>query len=155
VSVPAWVAFILCSIAVVLHYMTVRDGTFLLYAIPGLIMLLVIPLTLSWMSRRTFMEAGKYHEGTARNYPVKRIGLDMVGQAVRISGTVKKISFRWLNRPHFRVEDGTGHIRVIMFTSPGEDIRVNDTVDVLGMVMKNLFTRKTTVISAISIKKTS
>lgn len=154
-SVPAWVTFALCAIAVALHYMTVRDETFLMYAIPGLIMLLVIPLTLSWMSRKTFMEASEFHEGKARLYPVKRIGLDMVGQAVKISGTVKKISFRWLNRPHFQIEDDTGYIRVIMFTSPSEDIRENDTVDVLGMVMKNLFTRKTAVISAISIKKTN
>ncbi|MBN2255001.1 MAG: hypothetical protein JW736_04805 [Deltaproteobacteria bacterium] len=85
---------------------------------------------------------------------MKRIGLDMVGQAVRISGTVRKISFRWLNRPHFLIKDDTGHIRVIMFTSPGEDIGVDDTVDVLGLVMKNVFTRKTAVISAVSIKKT-
>lgn len=134
--------------------MAVRDETFLMYAIPGLIMLLVIPLTLSWMSRRTFLEASQFHEGKARHYPVKRIGLDMVGQAVRISGTVRKISFRWLNRPHFLIKDDTGHIRVIMFTSPGEDIGVDDTVDVLGLVMKNVFTRKTAVISAVSIKKT-
>lgn len=154
-SVPAWITFALCAIAVALHYMTVRDETFLMYAIPGLIMLLVIPLTLSWMSRKTFMEAGKYHESKTRSYPVKRIGLDMVGQAVRISGSVKKISFRWLNRPHFQIEDNTGYIRVIMFTSPSEDIKVNDTVDVLGMVMKNIFTRKTAVISAVSIKKTN
>jgi hypothetical protein len=40
-----------------------------------------------------------------------------------------------------------------MFTAPIEDIKTEDTVEVLGLVMKNIFARTSPVISAVSIKK--
>lgn len=152
-SVLAWITFVICAIGVILHYWSVRDTTFLLFAIPGLIMLLIIPLTLNWMSRKTYKEASDEYSRRARRYKVKQIDLGFVGQAVRISGTVKRVSFKWLNRPHFQIEDETARIRVIMFTSPSEVIKIEDNVEVLGMVMKNIFSRKSPVISAVSIKK--
>lgn len=77
----------------------------------------------------------------------------MTGQVVSINGKVKKVSFQWLNRPHFHIEDGTGQIRVIMFTSPAEDIQQGDDVEVLGVVIKNIFKRSDPAISAVSVKK--
>lgn len=152
-SVFVWVTFIICTIAVIFHYLTVGDTSFLLYAVPGLAMLLVIPLMLTRMSRKSFMQASEEYSTQARPYKIGRINLGMTGNAVRVSGTVRKISFKWLNRPHFQVEDETANIRVIMFTSPMEEIKTDDKVEVLGMVMKNLFARKTPAISAVSIKK--
>ena len=152
-SVFAWATFVICTVAVVFHYMTVGNTSFLLYAIPGLILLLAIPLTLSWMSRKSFLQASKEYGPQARPYKIGKINLGMTGNAVRMSGTVRKINFKWLNRPHFQVEDETAKIRVIMFTSPMEKIKVEDRVEILGMVMRNLFDRKTPAISAVSIKK--
>jgi len=152
-SVFAWATFVICTIAVIFHYMTVGDTSFLLYAIPGLILLLAIPLILSWMSRKTFLQASEEYGPQARLYKIGKINLGMTGSAVKVSGTVRNISFKWLNRPHFQVEDETAKIRVIMFTSPMEEIKAEDKVEVLGMVMKNLFDRKTPAISAVSIKK--
>jgi DNA/RNA endonuclease YhcR with UshA esterase domain len=152
-SVIAWTAFIVCAAAVLIHYLEVRDARFLIIAIPGLIALLVIPMILAWMSRRTLDQAAEEHQEKARPYKIVKISLSTTGQAVRITGEVQKVSFKWLNRPHFQVKDGTGTIRVIMFAAPSEDIKLGDTVDILGVVIKNLFDRRNAAISAVSIKK--
>jgi hypothetical protein len=152
-SALAWIAFIVCTIAVMFRYTTTGDTSFLLYAIPGLALLLIIPLTLSWMSRKSFREASEEYDAQARFYKIRKIDIGMAGTVVRIVGRVRTISFKWLNRPHFQIEDETAKIRVIMFTSPMEEIKAEDKVEVLGMVMKNLFDRKTPAISAVSIKK--
>jgi len=152
-SLLAWIAFIVCAAAVLIHYMEVRDTRFLIFAIPGLIALLVIPMTLAWMSRRMFTQATEEHSQRTRPYKIGNLSLSMTGQAVSITGEVRKISFKWLNRPHFQVKDGTGTIRVIMFTAPSEDIKPGDTVDILGVVIKNIFDRRNAAISAVNIKK--
>lgn len=133
--------------------MEVRDTRFLLFAIPGLIAILVIPMILSWMSRRTFAHAEAEHSGNARAYKVGKISFGTVGQAVIVRGKVQKISFKWLNRPHFQVTDDTGSIKVIMFTAPAENIEVGDDVYAVGVVIKNIFDRRNPAISAVSIKK--
>jgi DNA/RNA endonuclease YhcR with UshA esterase domain len=153
VSVIAWIAFIVCAAAVLIHYMEVRDSRFLLFAIPGLMALLAIPMTLSWLSRRTFSQAEAEYSGKTRAYKIGKIGLGTVGQAVSVRGTVQKVSFKWLNRPHFQVRDDTGIIKVIMFTAPAEDIKAGDDVYAVGVVIKNIFDRRNPAISAVSIKK--
>lgn len=152
-SALAWITFIICSVAVIIRYMTVGDSRFLLFAIPGLILLLLIPMALAWMSRRSYMQAAGEYSKKARFSKIAKITLGMTGNIVRVTGDVQKISFKWLNRPHFHVKDETGGIRVIMFTAPAEKIKTGDKVDVLGIVMKNIFARKTPVISAVSVKK--
>ena len=133
--------------------MQVRNTRFLLFAIPALLALLLIPMILAWMSRKALRDAAEQNSPHAKLYKIAKVTLAMTGQAVSISGKVKKISFRWLNRPHFHIEDATGRIRVIMFTSPAEDIRQEDDVEVLGVVIKNIFKRGDPAISAVSVKK--
>ncbi|MEN6321321.1 MAG: hypothetical protein ABFD82_21580 [Syntrophaceae bacterium] len=152
-SLFAWITFFVCALMVFIHYLQVRDTRFLILAILGLIVILVIPMTLSWMSRRTFSHAEAEHSQNARPYKIGKLSLATVGQVVSITGNVEKVSFKWLNRPHFQVTDGTGNIKVIMFTAPAEDIKRGETVDVLGVVVKNIFDRRNVVISAVSIKK--
>lgn len=130
------------------------DGRFLLFAIPGLILLIVIPMALGWMSRKSYASAEGDYDRKARRYKVGEISEATRGRAVRFTGTVTAVRFRWLNRPHFQVKDDTGSIRVILFTSPGENITVGDRVEVLGMVVKNIFDRSSQAVSAIRIKKT-
>ena len=155
-SALAWGTFVICAVAVFLRYMTAPDSGLLSIAIPGLILLLVIPMALGWMSRRSYAQAAEKYEGKGRYLKIAKISLGMTGDVVRVSGIVQKISFKWLNRPHFQVKDDTGgEIRVIMFTSPAEEIKVGDEVGVLGIVMKNIFARTTPAISAVSVKKTS
>lgn len=152
-SLLAWIAFFACSAAVFIHYLQVRDARFLIYAIPGLILLVVIPMTLAWMSRRTFNQAEAEHSQSARPYKIGKINLAIAGAVVSITGEVQNISFKWLNRPHYQVKDGTGDIKVIMFTAPAEEIKRGEKVDVLGVVVKNIFDRRNPAISAVSIKK--
>jgi len=149
-SALAWVAFTICAAAVALHYNSTGDSRFLLYAIPGLILLVVIPMTLAWMSRRSFIQASAQFDTKARSCKIGKITPEMVGDVIRISGEVRKISFRWLNRPHFHVTDETADIRVVMFTAPSDTIGVGDRVEALGIVMKHLFTRNRLVISAVT-----
>jgi hypothetical protein len=154
-SALAWIAFIVCSIGVWLHYLEVKDSRFLMYAIPGLILLIVIPMTLAWMSRRAFTRAERNYGQGARAYKIGRINtsLSLLGEVVIIRGEVQKISFKWLNRPHYHVKDDTGTIRVIMFTAPAENIEKGATVEALGTVIRNVFDRRRQAISAVSIKK--
>ena len=152
-SIFAWIAFSICAAAVALHYLMVGDARFLLYAVPSVAMLLIIPLVLAWMSRKSFAKASKEYTKKARLLKIVKINNGMIGHALKITGEVRKISFRWLNRPHFHVEDETGSIRVIMFTAPADEVKVGDRVEVLGVVMRNLFKKTTTVISAVSITK--
>ena len=125
----------------------------MLFAIPALLALLLIPMILAWMSRKTLREAAEQNSPQAKFYKIAKVTQAMTGQAVSISGQVKKISFKWLNRPHFHIEDSTGRIRVIMFTSPAENIQQGDEVEVLGVVIKNIFKRSDPAISAVRVKK--
>jgi DNA replicative helicase MCM subunit Mcm2 (Cdc46/Mcm family) len=152
-SALAWVAFIICAAAVALHYNSTGDSRFLLYAIPGLILLLIIPMVLAWMSRRSFVQAHEQFEPKARACTIGKINPAMIGEVVRISGEVRKISFRWLNRPHFHVRDATGQMRVIMFTAPANKVAVGDRVEAVGIVMKYPLTKARLVISAVSVKR--
>jgi len=152
-SAPAWVAFIICAAAVALHYSSTGDSRFLLYAIPGLIMLLVIPMALAWMSRRSFVQAHERFDSKARACAIEKIDPAMIGEIVRISGEVRKISFKWLNRPHFHIQDKTARIRVIMFTAPANRVVVGDRVEAVGIVMKYPLTKARLVISAVSVKR--
>ncbi len=152
-SLLAWAAFAISTVAVVLHYVNVRDERFLIFAVPGLIALLLIPMTLAWMSRRMMTRSAAEHVQNAKPYKIGKITLATTGQAVRVSGEVQKVSFRWLNRPHFQITDGTGTIRVIMFTAPAETIKPGDRVDVLGVSIKNIFDRRNAAISAVRIQK--
>ena len=110
-------------------------------------------MTLAWMSRRSYAQAASQYIDKCRYFKIAKITLKITGTAVKVSGCVEKVSFRWLNRPHFMIKDETGAIRAIMFTSPSEDIKAGDSVDVLGVVIKNIFSRGTPAISAVSIEK--
>jgi len=64
------------------------------------------------------VQANEQFGSKARACKIGKIDQRMIGDVVRISGEVQKISFRWLNRPHFHIKDETAGIRVIMFTAP-------------------------------------
>jgi RecJ-like exonuclease len=153
-SILTWIVFIICSVAVALHYASTGNAQLLWFAIPGLIMLLVIPMTLAWMSRRSFAQAQERSETRALACKISKLTPAMIGEVVRISGEVQKISFQWLNRPHFHIQDATGQIRVIMFTAPANKVTAGDRVEAIGIVMKNPLKKSQIVISAISVQRT-
>ena len=152
-SILAWIVFIICAVAVAFHFFETGDTRFLLYAIPSLALLIVIPFTLAWMSRRSFAQAGIEQNSRARDVKIGKIDERMIGTVLKTRGHVEKISFKWLNRPHFHLNDQGSRIRAIMFTAPSKNIRVGDRVEVLGIVVKHLLTKNRLIVSAVSITK--
>ncbi len=134
-------------------YFISKDTRLLLWGIPTLVFLLVIPLGLNYMSQKEYAEIRPQYEREARPVRIKLIHLGMVGEPVRIEGVVEKVYFQFLNRPQYTVADRSGEISVKMYTTPEEKIKVGDVVEVLGMVMKRYIVGGDAVVNSVSIRK--
>jgi hypothetical protein len=126
----------------------------LIWIIPGLFLLLVIPAILNYMSRSQYAALEPEYERQARTVRVRLINESMIGKVVRIEGVVEKVHFQFLNRPQYTVADRSGAISVKMFTTPGEDVKVNDIVEVLGQVIRRYFVVGEPVINCVVIRRT-
>jgi hypothetical protein len=125
----------------------------LIWLIPVLFMLLVIPMALNYMSRSQYADMEPQYAAAAKTVRVKLINESMIGKPVRIEGVVERVYFQFLNRPQYLVADRSGSISVKMFTSANEDVKVNDVVEVLGQVIHRYMVSGDPVINCISIKK--
>ena len=125
----------------------------LIWMIPTLFMLLVIPLALNYMSRKEYADLEPLYEGQAKAIRIKMINESMVGKPVRIEGVVERVYFQFLNRPQYLIADRSGAISVKMFTSPDENVKVNDVVEVLGQVIRRYIVTGDPVVNCISIRK--
>jgi RecJ-like exonuclease len=105
------------------------------------------------MSRSEYANLTPQYEVEAKTIRVKLINESMVGKPVRIEGVVERVHFQFLNRPQYLVADRSGAISVKMFTSPDEDIKVNDIVEVLGQVIRRYIVTGDPVINCVSIRK--
>jgi len=152
-SLIAWGAFVICTIAVIVSFVHSKDYRFLFFAISMLAALVIIPMVLARMSQRAYSDAVPLYEKRARLHKISKISLSKVGETVKVRGVVEKVSFRWLNRPHLTINDGTGTISAILFTSLGESIEVAEQVEVLGTVMRSFVHRRKPAVSAISVRK--
>src|SRR5208337_3152431 len=65
----------------------------LIWLIPGLFMLLVIPIALNYMSRSEYADIAPVYEAEAKTVRVKLINENMIGKPVRIEGVVEKVRF--------------------------------------------------------------
>ena len=152
ISLIAWIAFGILAVAVVFSFAHSKDYRFLGFAILMLAALVIIPMLLARMSRHAYSNATPLYEDKAKFHKISNINLGKVGEVVKIRGTIEKVSFRWLNRPHFSINDGTGIISAILFTSSQESLEVGEEVEVLGTVMRG-FPRRGLAVSAVSIRK--
>jgi hypothetical protein len=125
----------------------------LIWMIPALFLLLVIPMALNYMSRSEYNNLEPIYEAEAKTVRIKLINESMVGKPVRIEGVVERVYFQFLNRPQYLVADRSGAISVKMFTSSTEDIKVNDVVEVLGQVIKRYIVTGDPVVNCVSIRK--
>jgi len=125
----------------------------LYWIIPCLVMFLVIPVVLNYMSRKEYEDLAPLYEGQAKQIRIKLINESMLGRIVKVEGVVEAARFKFLNRPQYVVADRTGSISVKMFTSPVEDIRVNDIVEVYGQVIKRYIATGDPVINCVIIRK--
>jgi len=153
VSVLVFIFFTLVLAYTSLSSPEVRSN--LIWMIPALFMLLVIPVALNYMSRKQYADLEPEYERQAKNVRVRLINENMVGKIVRVEGVVERVHFQFLNRPQYSVADRSGAISCKMFTSPDEDIKVNDLVEVLGQVIRRYIVTGEPVINCVSIRKKS
>jgi hypothetical protein len=142
------------AIFLIFAYWTSRSAMFLLFGIPMILGLAVIPILLRYMSQSQYETLIPTYETEAQRVRIKAINMNMLGKPVRIEGVVETVRFDFLDRPQFMVADRSGEISVKMFTAPREKIRKDDIVEVLGTVMKRyLLVGEDPVINCVSIKK--
>jgi RecJ-like exonuclease len=125
----------------------------LIWMIPCLFLLLVIPVALNYMSRSQYKDLEPVYEKGAKTVKVRFINENMIGKIVRIEGVVERVHFQFLNRPQYSVADRTGAISVKMFTSPDKDVKVNDIVEVYGQVIRRYMVTGEPVINCVIIRK--
>jgi len=125
----------------------------LYWMLPALILLLVMPMALNYMTRKEYADLEPVYEREARPVRIRMINESMIGKIVKIEGVVESVRFQFLNRPQFMVADRTGEIPVKMFTSPPEDIRKDDLVEVLGSVIRRYMVVGDPVVNCVSIRK--
>ena len=125
----------------------------LIWMIPALFLLLVIPMALNYMSRSEYNNLEPIYEAEAKTVRIKLINESMVGKPVRFEGVVERVYFQFLNRPQYLVADRSGAISVKMFTSSTRNIKVNDVVEVLGQVIKRYVVTGDPVVNCVSIRK--
>jgi hypothetical protein len=151
VAIAVFVVFTFLLLLASLSSPEVRSQ--LIWLIPGLFMLLVIPIALNYMSRSQYADIAPVYEAQAKTVRIKLINESMVGKPVRVEGVVERVYFQFLNRPQYLVADRSGAISVKMFTSPDEDVKVNDVVEVIGQVIKRYIVTGDPVINCVLIRK--
>ncbi|OPX88755.1 MAG: hypothetical protein A4E53_01829 [Pelotomaculum sp. PtaB.Bin104] len=128
-SVPAYLSLGIATILVLITYAVHPDSGFLITVLPMLLVLAVIPLLLNEMNRR---QAASVHMREFKFYQIKDLPELNTGAPVRLCGIVESASFKWLNRPHFKINDGSGMVGVFMFAAPRENIMPGDCVETAG-----------------------
>ncbi len=73
----------------------------LIWLIPCLFLLLVIPIALNYMSRSQYKDLEPTYEREAKTVKVRFINENMMGKIVRIEGVVEEVHFQFLNRPSY------------------------------------------------------
>ncbi|NYT07694.1 MAG: nucleotide-binding protein [Methanomicrobiales archaeon] len=153
ISIIAMAVVVFFAILLSISYFLIRDPVIITMGIPTLILLIVLPLGLNYLSQKQYADVRPQYEREARTVRVRLINLSMVGQPVRIEGVVEKVYLQFLNRPQYLVADRSGEISVKMFTQPEERVKVGDVVEVLGMVIKRYVVSGDAVINGVSIRK--
>jgi hypothetical protein len=154
ISILAIAVFVIFTILLLLaSLLSPAIRTQLIWLIPSLFMLLLIPIALNYMSRSQYADLKPVYEAEAKTVRIRLINESMVGKIVRVEGIVERVYFQFLNRPQYMVADRTGAISVKMFTNPDEDVKVNDVVEVLGQVIRRYMVAGDPVINCVSIRK--
>ncbi len=153
ISIIAIAVFVLFTLIFIFTFLHTGDRSLLIWGIPTLFMLLIIPLVLNYMSQKQYQELEPMYRSRAKNIRIRLINESMVGQIVRIEGVVERIYFQFLNRPQYLVADRSGEISVKMFTSPRERVKKGDIVEVLGMIIQRYMLTGDPVINCVSITK--
>lgn len=125
-SIPAYISLGLGTALVILAYAVHPDGSFLLMVLPMLAVLGLVPAGIGHLNARQMSRVDAQGVKLRR---LKQISEVPAGDIVRIRGNVESISWKWLNRPHYSVTDGSGLVRVMMYAVPRDRILVGDRVE--------------------------
>jgi len=153
ISIIAIAVFVLFTLILIFTFLYTGDRSLLIWGIPTLFMLLIIPLVLNYMSQRQYADLEPIYRSQAKDIRIRLINESMVGKIVRIEGVVERVYFQFLNRPQYLVADRSGEISVKMFTSPRERVKKGDIVEVLGMIIQRYMVTGDPVINCVSITK--
>ena len=153
IPVVATAAVIFFTILLFVTFLLTKNFSLLIWGIPTIVILFLIPVALNYMSQSSYQDVIPDYERSAKTVRIKAINLNMVGQAVRFEGVVERVYFRYLNRPQYLIADKSGEISVKMFTSPQEDVQVDDVVEVLGQVIRRYFLTGDAVVNCVRIHK--
>ncbi len=141
------------TLILIAYVILTGDYGFLIWAVPILVMLLVIPSALNYMSQSQYDDLIPYYEAEAVPVRLATIRPNDIGKIVRVEGVVERTLFKSLNRPQYLVADKSGEMSVKMFTTPKENIKKGDVVVILGQVIKRYVVVGDPVINAVSIRK--
>ena len=153
VTPVALAVFLFFMVLIGVYVYLTEDVRSLIWAVPSAIMLIIIPGALNYMSQKQYASLVPEYEAIAQTMRIRAINLNHLGQPVRVKGGVERVYFQFLNRPQYLVADRTGEISVKMFTSPAEDVKKGDVVEVLGTIVKRYIMTGDAVINCVSIRK--
>jgi hypothetical protein len=153
ISIVALAVVVLFAFLLSYAYYSSGDTMLLLFGIPAVVLLLLIPMGLNYMSQKQYLDLIPEYEREARPVRIKMINKGMMSQVVRFEGVVERTYFQFLNRPQFLIGDRSGEISVKMFTSPQERIKKDDIVEVLGTVIQRYIFTGEPVVNCVSIRK--
>ncbi|WP_342677028.1 nucleotide-binding protein [Methanofollis sp. UBA420] len=153
ISAVSLAVFAFFTILVVFAVALTGDLSILIWGIPTLVLLIIIPGMLNYMSQSQYAGLVPVYEKEAKDVRARAITMAMIGKPVRLRGTVKTVKFRYLNRPHYIVEDTSGEMTVKMFTTPQEDVQEGDRVEILGLVIKRYVVSGDAVVNCVSIRR--
>lgn len=153
VSVLVIAVFLTLTFLLLYNWVMTGNTQLLTWGIPTLILLLIIPMVLNYMSQSTYVSMIPMYEEEAKSVKINAINENLNGKPVRIEGVVERCYFKFLNRPQYLVADRTGEISVKMFTSPQEDVNTGDIVEVLGQVIRRYVAVGDPVVNAVQIRR--
>lgn len=128
-SILAYVSLGLAALLTLLAYLANPDPKTVLTMLPMVLVLGGIPLLLNKMNRQHIDNLDLSHVKLRTIREAEKKG---IGDQVRIRGTVRSVSNKWLNRPSFVIADDTGEIGVLMLVAPRENINCGDRIEAIG-----------------------
>jgi len=139
---------------IIVYILLTGDFSILPWAIPTLVLLILIPMGLTYLSQDQYSDLIPEYEKVARDVKIREITEAMISKPIRIEGLVEEVRFQFLNRPHFVVGDKTGVTTVKMFTNPHNIIKKGDIVEVYGQVIRRYIFAGDPIVNGVEIRKT-
>ena len=146
--------FVFFLILISIYVFSTGDTSMLIWGVPTLICLLLIPMGLTYLSQSQYSDLIPVYETSAKEVKIRDINESMVSKPIKIEGLVEEVRFRSLNRPHFIIGDRTGVTTVKMFTNPQNDINKGDVVEVYGQVIKRYIFYGDPIVNGVDIRVT-